>query len=119
MITQIVQTIRSNLSFREHWVSFIFLLPFFPMEAIYHSRIIAERVHRANHGINEAHYDYHLTAFTTMLGSSLFWVFWGGTVAFVIHAVWIRNYGRGWFWSKLLFLPVYFVVALFWSFHTD
>jgi hypothetical protein len=103
----------------QHWIGFLFLLPFFPLEAIYHSRVVVERVPRVGGSPTDSVYEYHLTSLTSVLGSSLAWVFWGGLIAFIIHAVYTRPLGRAWFWAKLLFLPVYFMAAFFWSLHVE
>lgn len=110
---------KTFLNFRRHWVSFLFLLPIFPLEAIYHARAVAERVPRVGGGPTDSLDEYHFTPFTSFLGSALFWVFWGGILAFAMHAVFIRQLGRGWLWAKLLFLPVYFVAAFLWSLHVE
>jgi hypothetical protein len=89
------------------------------MEAIYHSRAIAERVPSVSRGPTDSLYEHHLTPFTSFLGSALFWVFWGGILAFILHAIYIRQLGQGWLLAKLLFLPVYFLAALFYSFHVE
>ena len=106
-------------TFRRHWFGFLFLLPIFPLERIYHFRCIGERVRLHSRNPTDPPFEYHLTAFTSFLGDSLFWVFWGGMLAFVVHAFYVRKLSIRWFLAKLLVLPLYFIAFIFWSFHVD
>jgi hypothetical protein len=51
-------------------------------------------------GPSESLYEYHLSPVTSFWGDSLSWVFWGGVIAFAIHAVHVHQRARGWFWAS-------------------
>jgi len=108
-----MRELKAHLKLKRHWVGFLFLIPFFPLDAIYHARVLVER----NPILPVS--QYHTTPVTQFLGVSLFWVFWAGVLGFVVHSIYLRSLGQQWMWVKLLLLPFYVVTAFFWSFHPE
>ena len=108
----------STESIRRHWSGLLWLLPAIVVGMVYDARRFAERI-RVPHAPGGRVYEYHLTTLTTLLVESLFWIFWGGIAAFLVQAICQRKDGALWFWAKVLFIPLWFVLQLFLLFHVE
>ena len=108
----------SRDTLRRHWSGLLWLFPALVVEIVYDARRHVERV-RVPHEPGGRLYEYHLTALTSFLGHSLFWLFWGGIAAYLLQAIWQSKDGPLWFWAKLLFLPLWFIMQIFLFFHSE